>query len=370
MLKAASLQAKRLGPSSLHGRYLRFNDLSRSSAIAVARSDWAVPHRWYTRDVFTDANAVPSTIRTAQSLRTDGLVRREDLGDLMAFAIIAEERSFTRAAIRLGLSSSALSHAIRLLEDRLGAKLLNRTTRSVAATAAGEALLDRLRPALAEIGAGLERLADESEMPRGVVRINSHRSAAMLHVLPKLPTLRARFPDVVLDLSTEEGLVDIVSGSYDAGIRHGERVAQDMVAVRIGPDYRTAVVASPSYIMGAPALHAPADLIRHSALAYRLPTSGALLRWEFSRNGHKFAIDVRPVFIANNNEAIVRAAVDGLGVAYLLREQVSDELKRGALVELLPDWSMSYEACYLYYPDRRQVRPAMRAVIDVLRYDG
>jgi DNA-binding transcriptional LysR family regulator len=192
----------------------------------------------------------------------------------------------------------------------------------------------------------------------------------MLHVLPKLPTLRARFPDVVLDLSTEEGLVDIVSGSYDAGIRHGERVAQDMVAVRIGPDYRTAVVASPSYIFGAPALHAPADLIRHSALAYRLPTSGALLRWEFSRNGHKFAIDVRPVFIANNNEAIVRAAVDGLGVAYLLREQVSDELKRGALVELLPDWSMSYEACYLYYPDRRQVRPAMRAVIDVLRYDG
>ncbi|MDF2642794.1 MAG: transcriptional regulator, partial [Pseudomonas sp.] len=179
-------------------------------------------------------------------------MRREDFADLFAFALIAEEKSFTRAAVRLGLSSSALSHAIRLLEQRLGTKLLNRTTRSVAPTAAGQRLLARLAPALDEIAEGVECLAEERDRPSGIVKINAHRAAAVLHVLPKLRALREAHPDVMIDLAVDDRLVDIVAGGFDAGIRYGEQLAHDMIAVRIGPEGCTAVVATPEYLAARP----------------------------------------------------------------------------------------------------------------------
>lgn len=296
-------------------------------------------------------------------------MNRADFADLMAFTMIAEERSFTRAGNRLGISSSALSHAIRLLEERLDVKLLNRTTRSVAPTAAGERLLARLRPALQEIGDGLEELAEEHAGPSGHVRINSHRSAAVLYVMPRLQALRRKYPGIILDLTTDEGLVDIVSAGYDAGIRNGERLAQDMIAVRISPDYRTTVVASPGYLRNAPEIKHPEDLVRQSCLAYRMSTSRALLRWQFQKGARVFDVAIKPTFITNDMDLLIDAAVAGTGVGYLLREQVAEHLDSGNLVELLPKWSMRYEGTFLYYPSRRQMRPALRAVIDMLRYD-
>ncbi|MDA8453242.1 LysR family transcriptional regulator [Acidovorax sp. GBBC 3334] len=292
------------------------------------------------------------------------------MADLMAFAVIAEERSFTRAANRLGITSSALSHAMRLLEERLDVKLLSRTTRSVAPTAAGERLLARVQPAIREIGDGLEALASEHSGPCGRVRINSHRSGAVLYVMPKLQALRREYPGITLDITTEEGLVDIVSAGYDAGIRNGERLAQDMVAVRISPDYRTAVVAAPKYLKAAPAIERPQDLVQHSCLSYRMSTSGAMLRWQFQRGTRTFDVAINPTFITNDMDLMIGAALAGTGVGYLLREQVAEHLASGKLVELLPKWSMRYEGTFLYYPSRRQMRPALRAVIDMLRHDG
>lgn len=297
-------------------------------------------------------------------------MKRGDFADLMAFAVIAEERSFTRAGNRLGISGSALSHAMRLLEERLDVKLLSRTTRSVAPTAAGERLLARLQPALRQVGDGLEELATEHAGPSGLVRINSHHSAAVLHVMPKLKALRKAYPGITLDLTTAEGLVDIVSAGYDAGIRNGERLAQDMVAVRIGPDYRTAVVASPEYLESAPEIKHPEDLERQSCLAYRLSTSGALLRWRFQSGVHSFDVAIQPAFITNDMDLLIDAAVAGAGVGYLLREQVAEHLASGTLVDLLPKWSRRHEGAFLYYPSGRQMRPALRAVIDLLRYDA
>ncbi|MFS2154402.1 LysR family transcriptional regulator [Rhizobium sp. Rhizsp42] len=294
-------------------------------------------------------------------------MKREDIADLMAFAIIAEERSFSRAAVRLGLSSSALSHAIRLLEQRLETKLLNRTTRSVAPTAAGQRLLDRLSPALGEIAEGVEALAEERDRPSGVVRINTHRSAALLHVLPKLPILRKIYPDVHLELGVDDAMVDIVADGFDAGIRHGEQLARDMVAVRISPEYHTAVVAAPDYLTGRPEVRSPADLLQHDCLAWRYRTSGALLKWEFMQDHRKVSVDVEPVFTTDDMEVLIEATTTGAGLAYLLKEQVATHLASGQLVEVLPGFSVPHEPCYLYYPSRRQMRPAMRAVVEVLK---
>ncbi len=294
-------------------------------------------------------------------------MKREDLADLMAFAVIAQERSFTRAAVKLGLSNSALSHAIRLLEERLGTKLLSRTTRSVAPTAAGERLLARLTPALDEISEGVEGLSEERDSPSGLVRINSHQSAALLHVIPKLRVLRRNYPDIVVDLRTDDGMVDIVAAGYDAGIRHGEHLARDMVAVRISPEYRSAVVAAPDYLRDRSPLYTPSDLASHHCLVWRYPTSGALLRWDFQRGTRKLNVVPEPVFMTDDMEVLIDAALAGIGVTYLLREQAAQHIEAGRLVELLPDWSVPHGACYLYYPDRRQIRPAMRAVIDTLR---
>ncbi|MEQ9971198.1 LysR family transcriptional regulator [Pectobacterium carotovorum] len=297
-------------------------------------------------------------------------MKREDIADLMAFAMIAEERSFTRAAVRLGLSGSALSHAIRLLEERLGTKLLNRTTRSVAPTVAGQRLLARLAPALGEIAEGIEALAEERGKPSGVVRINTHGSAALLHVVPRLRALREAHPGVVLDLAVDDGLVDIVADGFDAGIRYGEQLARDMVAVRIGREVCTAVVATPEYLADRPAIRSPLDLLQHDCLSWHLRTQGEQLRWQFLQDGQKLSVKVRPVFMANDFSILMAAALSGSGLAYLLKEQVIEHLNSGRLIEVLSDYSVPHEACYLYYPDRRQMRPAMRAVIDILKDAG
>jgi len=294
-------------------------------------------------------------------------LRREDLGDLAAFALVAEERSFTRAAVRLGLSSSALSHAIRLLEERLGTKLLNRTTRSVSPTTAGQRLLDRLGPALGEIAEGVQALAEERDRPSGIVRINTHGSAALLQVVPRLKAMREAYPEVVLELSIDDGIVDIVANGFDAGIRHGEQLAHDMVAVRIGPEMRTAVVATPDYLACRPAITVPSDLLRHDCLSWHFKSSGKLLQWDFLQDRKKLGVSIKPAFLANDLSVLIAAALSGAGLAYLLRDQVATHLESGRVVEVLADFSVPQEAPYLYYPDRRLIRPAMRAVIDLLK---
>ncbi|TKY83278.1 LysR family transcriptional regulator, partial [Pectobacterium polonicum] len=244
---------------------------------------------------------------------------------------------------------------------------LNRTTRSVAPTAAGQRLLARLAPALGEIAEGIEALAEERGNPSGVVRINTHGSAALLHVVPRLRALREAHPGIVIDLAVNDGLVDIVADGFDAGIRYGEQLARDMVAVRIGREVRTAVVAAPEYLADRPAIRSPSDLLQHDCLSWHLRTQGEQLRWQFLQDGQKLSVKVRPVFMANDFSILMAAALSGSGLAYLLKEQVIEHLNSGQLIEVLPDYSVPHEACYLYYPDRRQMRPAMRAVIDILK---
>lgn len=295
-------------------------------------------------------------------------MKREDLADLMAFAVIAEERSFTRAATRLRISSSALSHALRLLEGRLGTRLLSRTTRSVAPTLAGQRLLERLGPALQDIETGLATLADERDRPSGVVRINTHRAAALALVAPKLAELRRSYPDIVIELVVDDNTIDIVSAGFDAGIRDGEQLAQDMVAVRISEGYHSLVVATPNYLSRSPEIREPSDLMTHTCLALRYPTSGGLLRWEFQQQERRLNVGVVPVFVTNDMQVLIAAALGGAGPAYVLREYVVDQLATGQLVEILPEWSVPHEASYLYYPSRHHMRPAMRAVIETLRW--
>ena len=295
-------------------------------------------------------------------------MNREDLADLLTLSTIAEERSFTHAAVRLGVSASALSHSIRLLEARLGVKLLNRTTRNVAPTAAGEKLLNRLRPALIEIGAALTMLADERSRPAGHVRISVHRTAALTLVVPKLEVLRRDYPEVVVELSVDDSLANIVAAGYDAGIRNGELLAKDMVAVRIGADFRTAVVAAPSYLKNNAAPLIPDDVAGHACLGYRRPSSKALHFWDFEQCGRSVQVPVDPVFIANDSDILIHAALAGNGLAYVLKEQVEFHLKSGALTQVLEEWSIPLPGSFLYYPDRRQLSAAVRVVVDSLRY--
>ena len=295
-------------------------------------------------------------------------MNREDLADLLTFATIAEESSFTRAAARLGVSASALSHSIRLPEARLGVKLLNRTTRNVAPTAAGEKLLSRLRPAFIEIGAGLTTLADNRSRPAGRVRISVHRTAALMFVVPKLTQLRRDYPEVVVELSVDDSLANIVAAGFDMGIRNGELLAKDMVAVRIGADYRTAVVASPSYLKNNAAPLTPDDVAGHACLGYQRPSSKALHFWDFEREGRSVQVPVDPVFISNDSDILIHAALAGNGLAYVLKEQVQPHLKSGTLTQVLEGWSVTLAGSFLYYPDRRQLPVAVRVVIDSLRY--
>lgn len=295
-------------------------------------------------------------------------MKRDELSDLAAFTVVADEASFTRAAARLGLSPSALSHAMRALEGRLGLRLLARTTRSVRATEAGEQLLQTLRPALQDINASLSALGELRGKPAGTVRITTFKYAATSRVWPVLPDFLAAHPDIRVELTVDDGLKDIVASGYDAGIRFGEKVEKDMIAVRVGPNIRFAVVATPAYFAAHPVPKTPQDLSSHRCINYRLATSGGLYVWEFEKRGKAFGVRVDGPLVFNDGDMILTAALSGAGLAYCYEEQVTEHVAQGRLVRVLADWCPSFPGCYLYHPSRRQTPPALSALIEVLRF--
>jgi DNA-binding transcriptional LysR family regulator len=295
-------------------------------------------------------------------------MRREDLGDLTAFVTVAEEQSFTRAAARLGTSQSALSHVIRRLETRLGLRLLTRTTRSVAPTEAGEQLLETLRPALQDIKARLDALSELRAKPAGTVRITASENAAELVLWPVLARVLPDYPDIKVEIAVDYALTDIVAERYDAGVRTGEQVAKDMIAVRIGPDMRFAAVAAPSYfrLRGQP--KTPQDLAEHNCINLRLPTSGGLYVWEFEKDGRELRVRVEGQLAFNTIALIVRAAVAGMGIAFVPEDQVRGLVEEGRLMRVLDDWCEPFPGYHLYYPSRRQLSPAFALLVDALRF--
>jgi len=297
-------------------------------------------------------------------------MRRDELGDLMAFLAVAEEQSFTRAAARLGTSQSALSHTVRRLEASLGLRLLTRTTRSVAPTEAGERLIETLRPAFDDIDAKLAALTALREKPSGTVRISTSGHAAEMILWPALERLLPDYPDVNVELTIESGFVDIVAQRYDAGVRLGELVAKDMIAVRIGPDLRMAVVGAPSYFANRPTPKTPHDLTDHACINLRLATLGGLYAWEFEKDGRELNVRVDGQLVSNDTSMIVQAASAGLGLAFVLEDRVESLIAAGSLVRVLHDWYPPFPGYHLYYPSRRQPAPAFTLLVDALRYRG
>lgn len=297
-------------------------------------------------------------------------MRREDLSDLAAFLAVAEERSFTRAAAKLGTSQSALSYTVRRLEARLGVRLLTRTTRSVAPTEAGERLLRTVGPALDGIGAELDALSELREKPAGNIRITTTEHAATTLLWPALARLLPDYPDVKVELTVDYGLTDIVAERYDAGVRPGEQVAKDMVAVRIGPDMRVAVVGAPSYFAKRPRPETPQDLPAHDCIGLRLPTLGGLYAWEFEREGREVKVRVEGQLVFNNIALRLNAALAGFGLAYLPEDQVLMHLEDGRLTRVLGDWCPPFPGYHLYYPSRRQPAPAFTLLVEALRHRG
>lgn len=295
---------------------------------------------------------------------------REHFSDLLALLAVARERSFTRAAARLGVSQSALSHAIRGLEARLGVRLLSRTTRSVAPTAAGEQLLSRAGPCFEEIEAALADLGRLREKPAGTVRITAGEHPAYTVLWPVLERFLPDYPDIRVEVIIDYGLTDIVAERYDAGIRFGEQVEKDMVAVRIGPDLRMAAVGAPSYFALRPRPETPHDLADHACINIRLPTSGGIHAWEFEKDGRELKVRVEGQLVFNNLTLRLNAALAGLGLAYLPEDQARAHLAEGRLVRVLEDWCPPVPGYHLYYPSRRQPTPAFALLVEALRYRG
>lgn len=295
-------------------------------------------------------------------------MKRDELGDLMAFLAVAEERSFTRAAARLGTSQSALSHTVKRLEERLDLRLLTRTTRSVAPTEAGEQLADTLRPAFAEITNRLEGLAALRAKPAGLVRLSSSRHAAREILWPRLGPLLAEYPDIRLEISIDQKFTDIVGERFDAGVRLGESVEKDMIAVRIGPDLRMLTVASPDYIAVHGGPETPHDLTNHNCINLRLPTHDNLYVWEYERDGRPLNVRVEGRFTSNDVDLIIAACLEGRGLCLLPDYHLEGLIAEGRLVPLLEDWSPPFPGYHIYYASRRQQSPAFRLVLDALRY--
>jgi DNA-binding transcriptional LysR family regulator len=294
-------------------------------------------------------------------------MKRDDLNDLAAFVMIADERSFTRAAARLGMSPSALSHAMKALEARLGVRLLARTTRSVATTEAGERLLRTLRPAFQDIGAELTALGELRDKPAGTIRITAFKHAAVSVLWPVLPDFLAAYPDVRVEIAVEDGLTDIVAGRFDAGIRFGENVEKDMIAVRISPDIRFSAVGSPAYFANYPPPLVPADLARHHCINYRMATSGGIYAWEFEEAGRPFQMKVDGPLVFNDGDLMRMAALAGQGIALCYEDEIAEAVADGRLVRVLEAWCPTVPGCYLYYSSRRQTPPALVALIEALR---
>jgi len=293
---------------------------------------------------------------------------RPNVNDLLAFLAVAREQSFTRAAAKLGLSQSALSHRIRALEERLGLRLLARTTRRVAPTAVGERLLHTLGPRFDEIEAELAHLSELRDRPAGTVRITASEHAAATVLAPALARFVPRYPEIQVEVAVDYGLTDIVAQHFDAGVRSGELVAKDMVAVRIGPDIRSAIVGAPAYFVHHPAPRTPQDLAAHNCINLRLPTYGGLYAWEFEKGKRALRVHVEGQLVFNNFALRLDAALAGLGLAYMPEDQAQAHIAAGRLVRVLADWCPPYSGYHLYYPSRRQPTPAFALLVEALRY--
>lgn len=293
---------------------------------------------------------------------------RENLNDIVAFLAVAREKNFTKAAAKLGVSQSALSHTIRALETRLGLRLLTRTTRSVSPTQAGERLLSAVGPHFEDIQAELDALSALRDKPSGSVRITAGLHVTETILWPKLRPLLGKYPDIKIEIIVDYGLANIVADRFDAGVRLGEQVAKDMVAVRIGPDFRFVVVAAPAYFSDRPEPRTPQDLTAHNCINLRLPTYGGIYAWEFERAGRELNVRVEGQLVFNSSKQILDAALAGAGVAYLPEDTVEPHLERGRLKQVLDSWCAPFPGYHLYFPSRRQSSPALSLVIDALRY--
>jgi DNA-binding transcriptional LysR family regulator len=293
---------------------------------------------------------------------------RENINDLIAFLAVARERSFTKAAAQLGVSQSALSHTVRSLEERLGVRLLTRTTRSVAPTQAGERLLRTAGPRLEEIEAELDGLSEFREKPAGTIRITAGNHVTDTILWPKLRTFLSDYPDVKVEIALDETLTNIVEQRFDAGVRLGEQVAKDMIAVRISPDVRFAVIGAPSYFADKERPRTPQDLLGHTCINLRLPTYGGLYAWEFERDGQELAVRVEGQLVFNGIFQVLNAAVDGFGLAHVPEDIALPHITSGHLQRVLEDWCPSWTGYHLYYPSRRQSSPAFNLVVEALRH--
>jgi DNA-binding transcriptional LysR family regulator len=295
-------------------------------------------------------------------------MQRGHLDDLRAFLAVAREQSFTRAAARLGMSQSALSHSMRELEARLGVRLLSRTTRRVAPTEAGERLVQTLGPRFEEIETELAALSELRQKPAGTIRITATEYAADAILLPKLSKLLRDYPDIKIEITVDYGLTDIVSQRYDAGVRSGEQVGKDMIAVRIGPDMRMAVVGAPAYFRKQPEPKRPQDLVGHNCINLRLPTHGGLYAWEFEKAGRELKVRVDGQLTFNTTAQMLSAALSGFGLTYVPEGLAQPYIAKGRLKRVLADWCPPFSGYHLWYPSRRQSSAAFALVVEALRY--
>ena len=297
-------------------------------------------------------------------------MRHGDFSELAAFIAVAEAGSFTRAAAKLGLSQSAVSYSVRTLEQRLGVRLISRTTRSLSLTDAGQRMLRNLRPSFENIESEIAAVTALRDKPAGTIRITTFRYAATSVLWPVITTFMAEYPDIEMEITLDEGLTDIVADRFDAGIRIGEQVQKDMVAVRIGPDLRMAVVGSPSYFENRKIPITPRDLGEHRGVSYRQTTGGGLYAWEFERDGEELQVRMNGPLIINDGQLLEAAALDGLALAYTFESQVSHHIADGRLIRVLDDWCQPFPGYHLYYPSRRQHTAAFALLVEALRFKG
>ncbi|WP_426129279.1 LysR family transcriptional regulator [Pararhizobium sp. PWRC1-1] len=294
-------------------------------------------------------------------------MKRQDLNDMLWFLAVAEERSFTKAAAKLGTSQSTISHTIKKLEARMGLRLLTRTTRSVVPTDAGERLIRSLAPRIEEIETEIDALMEMREKPSGIVRITLSDFALERFVWPKLRPVLREYPDIKVELNSDNGLTDIVEGKFDAGVRLGESLDKDMIAVRIGPDWRLVAVGSPGYFANCSIPQTPQELVGHNCINHRQSSGGGLYAWEFDKDGREFRVRVEGQLTFNTSYAMIDAAVNHYGIAYVPEDLVERQLALGQLVQVLDDWTPLFSGYYLYYPSRRQNSPAFKVVVEALR---
>jgi DNA-binding transcriptional LysR family regulator len=297
----------------------------------------------------------------------DPALSGSDFGQLRAFVAVGEALSFSRAAETLGVTPSALSQTVRAFEERVGVRLLNRTTRSVSLTDAGQSLFQRVAPAVAELGLAVGQVSRYREQPSGTVRLHTFRSAAELYVEPVLGAFQSAYPDVVLDITADDAVVDMVAGGFDAAIRIGEVIERDMVAVRLGPDLRQVAFASPAYIAAHGRPRHPRDLVDHRCIRWRWPGRSGTYNWEFFERGAWFEVAVTGPLIVNGKDMAVRAAIDGVGIAFAPEQMAAEAVADGRLTPMLEAWSAPFPGHHICYPRQRQMAPALRAFIDVVR---